>query len=41
MLLRNRLSGSYLSFVATKRAEGCGVDVRVLMLLAGNFLAGE
>ena len=28
-------------FVAAKRAEGCGVDVRVLMLLAGEFLAGE
>lgn len=27
--------------VAAKRAEGCGVDVRVLMLLAGQFLAGE
>lgn len=25
-------------FVAAKRAEGCGVDVRVLMLLAGEFL---
>lgn len=29
------------AFVAAKRAEGCGVDVRVLMLLAGDFLAGE
>lgn len=28
-------------FVAAKRAEGCGVDVRVLMLLAGGILAGE
>lgn len=26
------------SFVTAKRAEGCGVDVRVLMLLAGEFL---
>jgi ADP-ribose pyrophosphatase len=26
------------AFVAAKRAEGCGVDVRVLMLLAGDFL---
>ena len=26
------------SFVAAKRAEGCGVDVRVLMLLGGEFL---
>lgn len=29
------------SFVAAKRSEGCGVDVRVLMLLAGDYLAGE
>jgi ADP-ribose pyrophosphatase len=29
------------AFVAAKRAEGCGVDVRVLMLLAGEFIAGE
>lgn len=29
------------AFVAAKRAEGCGVDVRVLMLLAGECLAGE
>ncbi len=29
------------AFVAAKRAEGCGIDVRVLMLLAGDFLAGE
>lgn len=29
------------AFVAAKRAEGCGVDVRVLMLLAGDILAGE
>lgn len=26
------------AFVAARRAEGCGVDVRVLMLLAGQFL---
>jgi len=26
-------------FIATKRAEGCGVDVRVAMLLAGGLLA--
>jgi ADP-ribose pyrophosphatase len=26
-------------FVATKRAEGCGIDVRVAMLLAGGLLA--
>jgi ADP-ribose pyrophosphatase len=25
-------------FVATKRAEGCGIDVRVAMLLAGGLL---
>ena len=29
------------AFVAAKRAEGCGVDVRVLLLLAGEFLGGE
>ena len=29
------------SFIAAKRAEGCGIDVRVLMLLAGEFLSGE
>ena len=29
------------AFVAGKRAEGCGIDVRVLLLLAGEFLAGE
>ena len=29
------------SFVAAKRAEGCGIDVRMLMLLAGDFLTGE
>jgi len=28
------------AFVAAKRAEGCGVDVRMLMLLAGDFLGG-
>ena len=26
-------------FVAAKRAQGCGIDVRVTMLLAGGFLA--
>ena len=26
-------------FVATKRAEGCGIDVRVAMLLVGGLLA--
>ena len=26
-------------FVAAKRAQGCGIDVRVAMLLAGGFLA--
>jgi len=25
-------------FVAAKRAEGCGIDVRVAMLLAGGLL---
>ena len=29
------------TFVAGKRGEGCGIDVRVLMLLAGDFLSGE
>lgn len=28
-------------FVAAKRAEGCGVDVRMLMLLASDFLMGD
>lgn len=27
-------------FVAAKRAEGCGIDVRVAMLLAGGLFAG-
>ena len=27
-------------FIAAKRAEGCGIDVRVAMLLAGGLLAG-
>lgn len=27
-------------FVAAKRAEGCGIDVRVAMLLAGGLLTG-
>lgn len=27
--------------VSAKRAEGCGIDVRVLMLLAGDFLGGD
>jgi ADP-ribose pyrophosphatase len=27
-------------FAAAKRAEGCGIDVRVAMLLAGGLLAG-
>ena len=28
-----------VDFVAAKRAEGCGIDVRVAMLLAGGLLA--
>lgn len=28
------------NFIAAKRAEGCGIDVRVAMLLAGGLLAG-
>lgn len=31
--------GSITDFVAAKRAEGCGIDVRVAMLLAGGLLA--
>lgn len=27
-------------FIAAKRAEGCGIDVRVAILLAGGLLAG-
>lgn len=27
--------------VSAKRAEGCGIDVRVLLLLAGDFLGGD
>ena len=27
-------------FIAAKRGEGCGIDVRVAMLLAGGLLAG-
>ncbi len=27
------------AFIAAKRAEGCGIDVRVAMLLAGGLLA--
>lgn len=30
--------GDVKAFIAAKRAEGCGVDVRVLMLLAGEIL---
>lgn len=30
---------SVADFVAAKRAEGCGIDVRVAMLLAGGLLA--
>ena len=29
------------AFVAAKRAEGCGIDVRMLMLLANDILAGD
>jgi ADP-ribose pyrophosphatase len=28
-------------FIAAKRAEGCGIDVRMLMLLGNTILAGE
>ncbi|MBL8657197.1 MAG: NUDIX hydrolase [Altererythrobacter sp.] len=30
--------GKLSAFAAARRAEGCGIDVRVLMLLAGDFL---
>lgn len=30
--------GKVSAFAAARRAEGCGIDVRVLMLLAGDFL---
>ena len=30
---------SVTDFIAAKRAEGCGIDVRVAMLLAGGLLA--
>ena len=29
------------TFLERKRAEGCGVDVRLLMLLGGKLIAGE
>lgn len=29
------------AFVATKRAQGCGIDVRLLMLLGAGILAGD
>lgn len=29
------------SFIAAKRAEGCGIDVRMLLLLGQGLLAGE
>ena len=29
------------AFTAAKRADGCGIDVRVLMLLGQGILAGE
>ena len=33
--------GEIAAFVAAKRAEGCGIDVRVLLLIAGDILAGD
>ena len=33
--------GEIAAFVASKRTEGCGIDVRMLILLAEDFLAGE
>ncbi|MCV0382236.1 MAG: NUDIX hydrolase [Erythrobacter sp.] len=32
---------SLSTFVAAKRAEGCGIDVRLLLALGQNILAGE
>ena len=29
------------TFIESKRAEGCGIDVRLLMLLGANMLKGE
>ena len=29
------------AFIAAKRADGCGIDVRVLLLLGQGILAGE
>jgi len=29
------------SFIDAKRADGCGIDVRMLLLLGQNILAGE
>lgn len=29
------------TFIENKRAEGCGIDVRLLMLLAGGIITGE
>jgi len=29
------------SFIDGKRADGCGIDVRMLLLLGQNILAGE
>ncbi|NJS13808.1 MAG: NUDIX hydrolase [Sphingopyxis sp.] len=31
--------GGLAAFIAAKRAEGCGIDVRIAMLLAGDLLA--
>ncbi|NNK46417.1 MAG: NUDIX hydrolase, partial [Altererythrobacter sp.] len=29
------------TFIESKRAEGCGIDVRLLLLLGANMLKGE
>ncbi|HCY03035.1 MAG TPA: NUDIX hydrolase, partial [Erythrobacter sp.] len=29
------------SFIDAKRADGCGIDVRMLLLLGQNILGGE
>lgn len=33
--------GDIASFIAAKRADGCGIDVRMLLLLGQGLLAGE
>lgn len=35
------LQGDLQRFIDTKRAQGCGIDVRMLLLLGAGILAGE